>query len=178
MFVRAVYIVAIIVGQCVTASADLQPLKFCMYLEVNNKFIYPFRLLPEKVTRHPFMMEIIVRGHTNQSLETILRDFLTKNLGVKSIEHIYCNLVHFDQDMGMIHTVQSTGGSSLASPVEMHNSRHAFENVGSLLKCQGDALRSMIAGKNLRVSIQSNTDSINTIGVRLHKQELQEQGKV
>lgn len=177
IFVGAVYIFSIMCGQCVVASVDCQPLQFCMYLEVNDEFIYPSTLDPEKVTRSPFMMEINVRGLTDQSLETILRDFLTKHLGVRSIEHLFCNTVQVDEEMGMIHKVQSREASSMASPVES-DSRCSFDNFFSPLEESGEKLRSMIEGKIIRVSIQSITDNIYTIGFRLRQKELQEQGAV
>jgi hypothetical protein len=142
-----------------------------MYLQVNGEFIYPYGQDPKDPSRPPFEMKLNIYGLTRQTLENILRDFLRRFLGVHSIETLSCNIVHFDNEIGMIDYVHSCGTSTAASPTDP-NSPHSFDVLLSILTLSGEKLAYYVAGKCLRVSIHSTSDSIFSIGYRLRRIEV------
>lgn len=146
-------------------------LSFSIYLEINDAFIYPAGQPLDDPKSKPFEFIMQVRGLTDQTLETIVRDHLQGNLKISAIEQLDANLVSFFDDGAMIERVDSCYSPNIASPVSF-NSVVCFPFVGDLLALNGKALIEHLQGESLRVTIQSSTDTINTVGYRLRMREL------
>ncbi len=149
----------------VHASKNID-LSFSVYLEINGRFIYPAGQIAEDINSKPFEMIVNVRGLTHQNLKRILLDFCLDNLGIASVSTIQASIDPFLKSGIVMTRVESYMTSSMASPVNS-DSICSFPKVCDLLALSKCELIEHLYGNSLRVSIQSLTDSIHTVGYRL-----------
>ena len=151
-------------------AAQVIDLSFSVYLEINGLFIYPKGQIAENPESKPFEMIVNVRGLTHQTLKRILLDFCLGNLEIGSINTIQASIDPFLRDGIIMTRVESYMTSSMASPVDSE-SIYSFPKVFDLLALSKNELIEHVSGASLRVSIQSLTDSIDTVGFRLRQKE-------
>ncbi|QOL19407.1 hypothetical protein [Candidatus Bodocaedibacter vickermanii] len=146
-------------------------LSFSVYLEINGRFIYPAGQIAEDINSKPFEMIVSVRGLTNQTLQRILLDFCLGNLEIGSVSTIQVNIDPLLKSGIVMTRVESYMTSSMASPTASE-SIHSLSKELDLLVLSKCELIEHIYENSLRVSIQSSTDSIHTVGYRLRQKEL------
>lgn len=162
---RLLKVILVWVSFQVLEGAKLHELSFSVYLEINGELIYPYT--PDKMPpARPFVMDILIKGAGLRSFEQIVLDFLRTQLSVQSIERIWIVPYIFSEVVdAMIVPV--------VSPVCSEASSDGFESFESLLLLSGDKL-DQLNGKSFKVHIQSNSDSIFTVGKRLRERECRE----
>lgn len=160
-------------GGCGASIHAVEPvdLSFSVYLEINGHYIYPASHFAEDPNSKPFEIIINVKGLRDRNLHRILLDLCRDKLGISTIETIQVNIISLFVDDVMVTHVESCASSSVASPVGVEN-LCSFPSPHDLLTLNKEDLIKQIHGKSLRVSIQSSTDSIRTVGFRLREREL------
>lgn len=153
------------------SDPQITELSFSVYLEINGQFIYPARQTAENLESKPFEMLVTVSGLTYQNLMRILLDFCLGNLEIASVRTIRANIDPFLKEGIVMTRVESYMTSSMTSPVESEK-LSSFPKPVDLLTLSGDELIQHVCGNLLRVSIESSTDSILTVGHRLRMKEL------
>jgi hypothetical protein len=153
------------------AASQITELSFSVFLEINGQFIYPAGQSAGSFESKPFEMIVSVRGLTHQNLRRILLDFCSGNLKIASIKTIQASIDPLLKDGIVMTRVESEMTSSMASPVEAGKSV-VFPILYDLLTLSKNDLIEHVYGNILRVSIETSTDSIYTVGHRLRQREL------